>query len=111
VDSARIIYASLPNVTPESELAALVNVYSFVLQCAQEKKKAVPKPPPETPNSPYVLPAVRELLARQPPSGVDLDPHDLADEIQARGYMTYRPAEAAVEAALEALSVEGEVLS
>ncbi len=62
-------------------------------------------------NSPYVLPAVRELLAHQLPSGQDLDTHDLADEIQARGYMTYRPAEGAVEAALEALSVEGEVLS
>jgi hypothetical protein len=42
VDSPRIIYASRPDVTPESELAALVNVYSFVLQCAQEKKKGGP---------------------------------------------------------------------
>jgi hypothetical protein len=57
-----------------------------------------------------VLPAVRELLTHQP-SREYLDTHELADELQARGYMTYRPPEAAVEATLEALSIEGEVLS
>jgi hypothetical protein len=47
VDSPRIIYASRPDVTPESELAALVNVYSFVLQCAQGKKKGGPATAPD----------------------------------------------------------------
>ena len=56
-----------------------------------------------------VLRALRELLSLHP-SRNGLDVSDLADELHARGYVTSRPPEAAVEAALEALRVEGEVL-
>jgi hypothetical protein len=59
---------------------------------------------------PDVLPAVRELLSLLP-SRNGLGAGDLANELRARGYVGYRPREIAVEAALEALEVEGEVLA
>lgn len=61
-------------------------------------------------HDPEVLPAMRELLSRVP-SLNGLDARDIVDELCAQGYMSYRPNEAAVEAALEALEVEGEVLA
>jgi hypothetical protein len=61
-------------------------------------------------NDPDVLLAVRGFLSRLP-SCSGLDAHDLADKLYARGYVSCRPHEAAVEAALEALTIDGEVLA
>ena len=41
MSSARIVYTPHPDATPEGELSALATVYSFVLRCYEEKKKAV----------------------------------------------------------------------
>ncbi len=40
MNDARIVYGQHPDATPESEIAALVAVYSFLLRCAEERKKA-----------------------------------------------------------------------
>jgi hypothetical protein len=61
------------------------------------------------PNDPDVLPALRGLFS-QHPFCVDWDAHELAGVLRAQGYLNRRPHEAAVEAALEALSIEGQVL-
>ena len=45
--SARIVYTPHPDATPEGELSALATVYSFVLRCQEEKKKAVPADDPD----------------------------------------------------------------
>jgi hypothetical protein len=58
---------------------------------------------------PEVLPALRALLS-QHPFCLLRDVHDLAGDLRARGYVTRRPPEEVIEAALEALRVEGEVL-
>ena len=58
---------------------------------------------------PGVLPALRTLLS-QHPSWLYRDARDLAHDLLAHGYVTRVPPEEAVEAALEALTVEGEVL-
>jgi hypothetical protein len=36
----RITYTPRSNASPEGELAALANVYSFVLQCSEERRAA-----------------------------------------------------------------------
>ena len=61
------------------------------------------------PDDPDVLPAVRELLMQRP-SYRQCSATEIAEGICFLGYMNYRPREAAVEAALEALVVEDEVL-
>ena len=59
---------------------------------------------------PDVLPAVRELLS-QHPSCLSRGVLGVTHELHVRGYVTREPHETAVEAALEALTVEGEVLA
>jgi hypothetical protein len=62
------------------------------------------------PNDPNLLPAVRELLA-QHPSYRKRGVSEIASGLFYLRCMTYRPHEDAIEAALEALRVEDEVLS
>jgi hypothetical protein len=68
-------------------------------------------PPPQVyTDSPDVLLAVRCLFSQHPHyqySGA----LEIACVLRARGFVNHRPHEAAVEAALEALSVEHEVLA
>jgi hypothetical protein len=61
------------------------------------------------PNDPDLLPAVRELLA-QHPSYQGCGVFEIAEGLFWLRYTNYRPHEAAVEAALEALTVEGVIL-
>jgi hypothetical protein len=61
------------------------------------------------PIDPDLLPAVRELLA-QHPSYQQSGASEIAEDLFWLRYTSYRPHEAAVEATLEALTVEGEVL-
>ncbi len=61
------------------------------------------------PDDPDLLPAVRELLA-QHPSYQQCGASEIAESLYFLRYMSYRPHEAAVEAALEPLTVEGELL-
>jgi hypothetical protein len=58
---------------------------------------------------PNVLAAMREMLSQRPRRPIS-DSYDLAGELRARGYLTHRPHEVEVVAALEALLIEGEVL-
>ena len=37
MSSVRIVYTPRPDATPETERAVLVNVYSFILRCAEAK--------------------------------------------------------------------------
>lgn len=39
MSEARIIYTARPAASPEGEIATLANVYSFVIRCAEERKK------------------------------------------------------------------------
>jgi hypothetical protein len=39
---SRVIYAPLPDATPEGELAALTATYAFVIQAHERKKAAAP---------------------------------------------------------------------
>ena len=57
-----------------------------------------------------VLAALREFLAQHPFCEFS-SAHELAGELRGWGCLMRRPHEAEVEAALEALTVEGEVLS
>ena len=43
----RVVYYPCPGATPQSELVALASVYSFVLRCAEVKKKGDPETTPE----------------------------------------------------------------
>ena len=61
------------------------------------------------PDDPNLLPAVRELLT-QHPTYQDRGASEIAEGLFYLRYMNYRPHEAAVEAVLEALTVEGEIL-
>jgi hypothetical protein len=61
------------------------------------------------PNDPDLLPAVRELLA-QHPSYQQRGASEIAEDLFCLRYMNYRPHEAAIEAALAPLAVEGDVL-
>ncbi len=61
------------------------------------------------PDDPELLPAVRDLLA-QHPSYQERGACEIASGLYYLQYITYRPHEDAVEAALEALRVEGGVL-
>lgn len=38
MSSPRIIYAPRPDTTPDSEIAVLANVYSFVLRCGEARR-------------------------------------------------------------------------
>jgi hypothetical protein len=57
-----------------------------------------------------VLPALREMLARRPHCA-DFDAKALSLVLWFRNYLPYPPDEAEVEAALEALRLEGEVVA
>jgi hypothetical protein len=57
-----------------------------------------------------VLPTLRQYLAVHPPAVAD-EPWQIARFLYLRSYMERESLEADVEAALEALSVEGEVLA
>ena len=46
-NGSRVIYTPRSDATPEIELAALANVYSFVLRCAEEKQQSDPAPAPD----------------------------------------------------------------
>jgi hypothetical protein len=61
------------------------------------------------PDDPDLLPAVRDLLS-QHPAYQEHGACEVAEGLFWLRYMNYRPHEAAVEAALDALTVEGEVL-
>jgi len=61
------------------------------------------------PDDPDVLPAVRELLTQRQ-LYQQRDASQIAEGLFYLRYMNYRPHEAAVEAALEVLRVEGELL-
>ena len=61
------------------------------------------------PNDADLLPAVRELLT-QHPSYQHCGAFEIAEGLFWLRYMNYRPHEVAVEAALEALTVEGVIL-
>jgi hypothetical protein len=61
------------------------------------------------PNDPDLLPAIRELLA-QHPFYQQRRASEIADDLFCLRYMSYRPHEVAVEAALAPLAVEGDVL-
>jgi hypothetical protein len=41
-DAPHIVYSPRPDATPETETQALADVYSFVLSCAEEKKRGGP---------------------------------------------------------------------
>ncbi len=56
-----------------------------------------------------VLPALRELLAQRP-YYQNCSVERLANALKGLGYLNHRPHEAVVEAALQALRVEDEVL-
>jgi len=45
MDKPTIVYTALPDTTPESELDALVAVYTFVLEAHAKRKAAVPSGP------------------------------------------------------------------
>lgn len=60
MNRTQVTYTPCPGATPEAEVVALASVYSFVLRCAQEKKRAGVGPArddrkesndPATPNS------------------------------------------------------------
>jgi hypothetical protein len=86
-------------------------------------KRAVQQPPPTAlkedlmslaphriiPNDPNLLPAVRDLLSRHP-AYQEHGACEIRQGLFWLRYMNYRPHESAVEAAPEALTVEGEVL-
>jgi hypothetical protein len=57
-----------------------------------------------------VVPALRQYLSIRP-SAVSDEPHVTARELRLWGLMEREPSEGEVEAALEALTVEGEVLT
>jgi hypothetical protein len=57
-----------------------------------------------------VVPAIRQYLAVHSLAVAD-EPWQIAQFLSLRGYMEREPLEADVEAALEALCVEGEVLA
>jgi hypothetical protein len=40
MSSARITYSQLPNATPGAEISALRNVYFFIIESSQAKRKA-----------------------------------------------------------------------
>ena len=61
------------------------------------------------PNDPDLLPAARELLA-QHPSYQQSGALEIAEDLFWLRYTSYRPHEAAVEATLEPLAVDGELL-
>jgi hypothetical protein len=56
-----------------------------------------------------VVPALRQYLSVRP-SAVSDEPCVTARELRLRGLIEREPSEGAIEAALEALTVEGEVL-
>jgi hypothetical protein len=62
------------------------------------------------PDDPDVLPALRDLFS-QHPAFQELDVCELVGWLRDRGYMSRRATEAEVEAALQALIVEGEILT
>lgn len=64
----------------------------------------------ETMHDPCVLPALRDLL-NQHREVSSTSPEELADLLWTLRYLPYRPHAFAVEAALEALLVDGEVLA
>ncbi len=129
MDSLRITYASRPDTTKEGELNALVDVYEFVLRCAEEKKRAGVGPAQDDDRkeskmmirTPQVylnedipreelLPALRALFSQYPAterSGAET----LARLLWVLSYLPYQPPVFEVEAALEALNVEDEVLA
>jgi hypothetical protein len=43
---SQVMYRPRPDATPETEAAALAEVYAFVLRCAEERKKGGCWPPP-----------------------------------------------------------------
>jgi hypothetical protein len=47
MDSPRITYTPLPDVTPDAELNVLANVYRFILDCYAKKMAAEPAPEPD----------------------------------------------------------------
>jgi hypothetical protein len=61
------------------------------------------------PNDPKLLPALRDLLAQQL-SYQECGAGEVAKGLFCLRYINYRPHEDAVEVALEALRIEGEVL-
>lgn len=124
-------YSPRPGATPEGEITALANVYSFVLRCgearrAEEEKWPLSPPSPTTATTqrrswmiappqriihdPNVLPAVRELISNSPEAAC-CGAETVAELLYTGRFLPYRPAIFAVEAALEALRVEGEILS
>jgi hypothetical protein len=60
------------------------------------------------PDDPDILPAVRELFSWHP-AYLERGACEIAEGLFCLRYMNYRPHEAAVEAALEALTVEGDL--
>ena len=57
-----------------------------------------------------IVPALRQYVSIRP-SAVSDEPHVTARELRPWGLMEREPSEAEVEAALEALTVDGEVLA
>jgi hypothetical protein len=65
--------------------------------------------PTERPANEAVLPSLRELLSQCPAATYE-DPETLSEMLYVQSYLPFLPDEGAVEAAREALLVEGEVL-
>ena len=119
----RLIYTPRPDATPESELSALAAVYRFCLFESNAGKKAAEGSGGKvarkgsmdhrtrkfyTHELEDTLVGLRELLARHP-ALTYCGPEELAQQLRESGYLRRQPEVHEVEAALEALRIEGEV--